>query len=93
MREYYPHLRIDPDAEDLSYFNEDPGEYFKKINQIKDEISEKISDKSQAVADKDLELKLLKEKIDDLKEIIELKEHFIQSLKDRILMLEEKEKT
>ncbi|MEQ9285908.1 MAG: hypothetical protein RIG77_03305 [Cyclobacteriaceae bacterium] len=90
MREYFPHLRIDPDAEELSYFNEDPVEYFKGINKIKEEISEKISDKAQAIADKDFEIKMLKEKITDLKEIIVLKDDVILSLKEKILTLEEK---
>lgn len=80
MREYFPHLRTDPDAEELAYFNEDPAQYLKQISEIKD----KITDHSQSVADKDLEIKLLREKVDDLKEIIRLKETQIQTLSEKL---------
>lgn len=84
MREYYAHLRTDPDAEELAYFNEDPSQYFKKINEIKEEIKEQISDKSQAVADSTLEIKLLREKVEDLKEIIRLKDAQIEALNQKL---------
>jgi peptidoglycan hydrolase CwlO-like protein len=77
-------LKNHPDLKDLHYFNEDPTPYFNGLK----EVQLMVETKNQSIADYELQVKMLQEKIIDMREMIEDKNLIIDSKNNIIDMLQ-----
>lgn len=80
MTTKFPRLKKAAGSEDLHFFNEDPSKFLGDLKRIE----ELMESKDQTLADAQLEIKMLQEKIGDLQDIIRDKNDLLSS-KDQII--------
>lgn len=85
MSAKFPRLRDYQPAKELSYFNEDPAPFLKRL----DTIEKQIVEKEQTIADTRSEIKYLQGKIVDLQQLIDAKN---ESLQDKNLIIDQLQK-
>jgi transcriptional regulator with XRE-family HTH domain len=68
-----PRLKIYPNSSELHFFNEDPAPYFKEVKKVQ----EMIADEKQLLANADLEIRMLNQRITDLEKIINNQEQLL----------------
>jgi DNA repair exonuclease SbcCD ATPase subunit len=84
----FPRLKNLPQGSELAYFNSDPNQVLKDLEEIKG-LKKQMQ---QEVADKDLEIKFLRERIESLEELIRVKNDLIDSKEDLIKRLKQEER-
>jgi len=89
MTDKFPRLKKYDLATELHYFNEDPAKYLKDVKSVES----LIKNKDQTLADAELEIKMLHDKIGDLQVIISDKNDLLKSKDEIIEMLRLETKT
>jgi len=75
----FTRLKKVPEASALNFFNSDPNQLLDKV----ETIDKKFDNMVQTIANKDQEIRFLKERINSLQEIIEMKNEIIETIKGR----------